>query len=67
MLLSVGITLDVYKRQIVSFEEVERHERHDAMAVRRKFPYVIASVIDADGIDPFRIPCGEVFFPKRCV
>ena len=34
------------------------------MAVRRKFPYVIASVIDADGIDPFRIPCGEVFFPK---
>ena len=51
-------------REIVSFEDVERHERHDAMAVRRKFPYVIASVIDADGIDPFRIPCGEVFFPK---
>ena len=61
-----GLNLPVVGEQVVAvgelkaLEDVERHQRHQAVAIGRDFPHVVAPVVGADGLAPIHSVIGQV-------
>ncbi len=46
--------------EIIVFQDLKHLQGGDALALGRQFPDVIAAIIDADRLDPFRAVIGEI-------
>ena len=54
-------------RQLEFFQDVQRHQRNNALSVRRYLPDVVAAVIHAYRLDPLGSERGEIFGAQPAV
>lgn len=59
------ITVCCFPRfQMESLHDIQCHESRDTMSIGRNLPYIKASVIYMDGIDPFCPIRSQIFLPE---
>ncbi len=47
------------------FQDIERHKSDDALAVRRDFADVVASIVHRNGLDPPRLILSKIFLAEK--
>src|SRR5690606_20380769 len=64
-LLMIGFDALALRRQIEALEDVESHQRDEAIAVGWNLPHTVTFVVDGDRLDPLGLKGLEVFLPEE--
>jgi hypothetical protein len=50
--------------EIELLEDIQRHQRHDALAVGRNLAHLVAAIIHPDGLHPLRLIGGQILIAE---